>query len=202
MSSNVNAVLMDQQEIKAIQQDLGKQRLMGRSLDALIIDTDNYLTQPIDVPGHSPAGGYAHNKHQQNYKYIDQAGRLFLITGEEKYAQFTADLLTQYAHKYLALGFQVQRNSNPPGRLFHQMLNEHVWLLYSSLGYSCIKHWLTEAQRKHIVEQLFEPMLEVATVRYDFDFDRIHNHGVWAVAATAVCGVAIEQDKYIDLALH
>lgn len=202
MSSNVNAVLMDQQEIKAIQQQLGKQSLMGRSLDALIIDTDNYLTQPIDVPGHSPAGGYAHNKHQQNYKYIDQAGRLFLITGEEKYAQFTADLLTQYAHKYLALGFQVQRNTNPPGRLFHQMLNEHVWLLYSSLGYSCIKHWLTEAQRKHIVEQLFEPMLEVATVRYDFDFDRIHNHGVWAVAATAVCGVAIEQDKYIDLALH
>ncbi|WP_299668492.1 heparinase II/III family protein [uncultured Psychromonas sp.] len=202
MSSNVNAVLMDQQEIKAIQQQLGKQSLMGRSLDALIIDTDNYLSLVIDVPGHSPAGGYAHNKHQQNYKYIDQAGRLFLITGEEKYAQFAADLLTQYADKYLALGFQVQRNTNPPGRLFHQMLNEHVWLLYSSLGYSCIKHWLTEAQRKHIIEQLFEPMLEVATVKYDFDFDRIHNHGVWAVAATAACGAAIEQEKYIDLALH
>jgi len=193
---------MDQQEINAIQQQLGKPSLMGRSLDALIIDTDNYLSLAIDVPGHSPAGGYAHNKHQQNYKYIDQAGRLFLITGEEKYAQFTADLLTQYADKYLALGFQVQRNTNPPGRLFHQMLNEHVWLLYSSLGYSCIKHWLTEEQRQHIESQLFEPMLEVATVKYDFDFDRIHNHGVWAVAATATCGAAIGQEKYIDLALH
>ncbi|RBW43074.1 chondroitin lyase [Psychromonas sp. B3M02] len=202
MLSTVNAVLMNQQEVEAIQQELGKTSLMGRSLDALIKDTDKYLTLPIDVPGHSPAGGYAHNKHQQNYKYIEQAGRLFLITGEDKYAQFAAALLTQYADKYLVLGFQEQRNTNPPGRLFHQMLNEHVWLLYSSLGYSCIKHWLTEAQRQHIVKQLFEPMLEVATVKYHFDFDRIHNHGVWAVAATAACGAAIGQEKYIDLALH
>ena len=202
MPANANAVLMDQQEINAIQQELGKQSLMGLSLEALNNDTDNYLTLPIDVPGHSPAGGYAHNKHQQNAKYMDQAGRLFLITGEQKYATFTADLLTQYADKYLTLGFHEQLNTNPPGRLFHQMLNEHVWLLYASLGYSCIKHSLSDAQRKHIVEQLFEPMLEVATIKYNFDFDRIHNHGVWAVAATATCGAAIGQEKYIDLALH
>ena len=202
MPANINAVLMDPQEIDAIQQELGQKSLMGLSLAALINDTDSYLEHPIDVPGHSPAGGYAHNKHQKNGTYIDQAGRLFLITGDEKYAQFAADLLTEYADKYLELGFQVQRNTNPPGRLFHQMLNEHVWLLYASLGYSCISHWLSEAQRKHIVEKLFEPMLEVATVKYDFDFDRIHNHGVWAVAATAACGAAIGQEKYIDLALH
>jgi hypothetical protein len=193
---------MEQKEITAIQQELGKKSLMGVTLDALISDTDKYLLLPIDVPGHSPAGGYAHNKHQLNYKYIDQAGRLFLITGEEKYAQFAADLLTQYADKYLNLGFQEQRNTNPPGRLFHQMLNEHVWLLYASLGYSCISHWLSDSQKQHIITQLFEPMLEVATVKYDFDFDRIHNHGVWAVAATAACGAAIGQEKYIDLSIH
>ncbi len=193
---------MNQQEIETIQQELGKNSLMGKSLKALIGDTDSYLALDIDVPGHSPAGGYAHNKHQQNYKYIDQAGRLFLITGEDKYAQFTADLLTQYADKYLELGFQKQRNTNPPGRLFHQMLNEHVWLLYASLGYSCISHWLSDAQRQHIITRLFEPMLEVATVKYHFDFDRIHNHGVWAVAAVATCGAAIGQEKYIDLAIH
>ena len=202
MLSNLNSVLMEQKEITAIQQELGKKSLMGVTLDALISDTDKYLLLPIDVPGHSPAGGYAHNKHQLNYKYIDQAGRLFLITGEEKYAQFAADLLTQYADKYLNLGFQEQRNTNPPGRLFHQMLNEHVWLLYASLGYSCISHWLSDSQKQHIITQLFEPMLEVATVKYDFDFDRIHNHGVWAVAATAACGAAIGQEKYIDLSIH
>ena len=195
MPSNLNAVLLNPQEVESIQQELGKKSLMGQSLDRLIQDTDSYLTLPIDVPGHSPAGGYAHNKHVQNYKYIEQAGRLFLITGDEKYAEFATEVLTQYADKYLELDFQEQRNTNPPGRLFHQMLNEHVWMLYASLGYSCISHYLSDAQRQHIVERLFEPMLEVATVKYHFDFDRIHNHGVWAVAGVAACGAAIGQEK-------
>ncbi|PKF60573.1 chondroitin lyase [Psychromonas sp. psych-6C06] len=202
MQANLSTVLMDQEEINEIQQELGKASLMGKSLEQLIIDTDNYMALPLDVPGHSPAGGYAHNKHQQNGKYIDQAGRLFLITGDEKYAQFTANLLMQYADKYLKLGFQEQRNTNPPGRLFHQLLNEHVWLLYASLGYSCISHWLSATQRQEIIARLFIPLLDMSTVQYDFDFDRIHNHGIWAVASVAICGAAIGQDKYIDMSIH
>jgi len=202
MLSNLNSVLLNQQEITAIQQQQGTESLMGRSLKTLITDTDNYLTLPIDVPDQSEAGGYAHNKHKQNYQYINQAGRLFLITGDEKYAHFTADLLMQYADKYLTLGFHKQLNTNPPGRLFHQLLNEHVWLLYASLGYSCISHWLSAAQRQHITDRLFVPMLEMSTVQYDFDFDRIHNHGIWAVASVAICGAAIGQEKYIDMSIH
>ena len=202
MPSNSNSILLNQQEIESIQLELGKDSLMGRSLEALIRDTDKYISEGIDVPGHSPAGGYAHNKHTQNGKYIDQAGRLFLITGDEKYAQFTAELITGYADKYLDMGFHIPKNTNPPGRLFHQMLNEHVWMLYVGLGYSCISDWLSEEQRQHIIERLFEPMLEVATVKYDHDFDRIHNHGVWAVAGVAAIGAAIGQEKYIDLAIH
>ena len=202
MLSNLNSVLFHQDEITEIQQELGEKSLMGISLDALIRDTDSYIALPIDVPGHSPAGGYAHNKHQLNGKYIDQAGRLFLITGDEKYAQFTAELLMQYADKYLKLGFHEQRNTNPPGRLFHQLLNEHVWLLYASLGYSCISHWLSKEQQQHIIARLFIPLLDMSTVQYDFDFDRIHNHGIWAVASVAICGAAIGQEKYIDMSIH
>ncbi|RVU86650.1 chondroitin lyase [Leucothrix sargassi] len=202
MSSTTNPVLLNQQEIEAIQKELGKDSLMGQSLDALIRDTDKYMALGIDVPGHSPAGGYAHNKHTANGKYIDQAGRLFLITGDEKYAKFTADLITEYADKYLGMDFHEQKNTNPPGRFFHQMLNEHVWMVYVGLGYSCISAWLSEEQRQHIIEKLFEPMLEVATVKYDHDFDRIHNHGVWAVAGVAAIGAAIGQEKYLDLSIH
>ena len=202
MPSNLNPVLLNQEEIEAIKKELGKPSLMGQSLDALIRDTDKFMALGIDVPGHSPAGGYAHNKHTANAKYIDQAGRLFLITGEKKYAQFTADLITGYADKYLGMDFHEQKNTNPPGRFFHQMLNEHVWMLYVGLGYSCISAWLSEDQRQHIIEKLFEPMLEVATVKYDHDFDRIHNHGVWAVAGVAAIGAAIGQEKYVDLSIH
>ena len=188
MSYKVKPILLDQQEIEAIQQELGKESLMGQSLNALIRDTNNYLVLPIDVPSHSPAGGYAHNKHTHNGKYIDQAGRLFLITGDDKYAQFTADLLAQYADKYLEMGFHEQKNTNPPGRLFNQMLNEHVWMLYAGLGFSCISKWLSEEKRQHITERLIKPMLEVATVKYHYDCDTIHNHGIWAVAGIAACG--------------
>jgi len=202
MPSSTTPVLMNPQEIKAIQKELGKNSLMGQSLDALIRDTDKFMALGIDIPGHSPAGGYAHNKHTANAKYIDQAGRLFLITGKEKYAQFTADLITGYADKYLGMDFHEQKNTNPPGRFFHQMLNEHVWMLYVGMGYSCISAYLTEDQRQHIITKLFEPMLEVATVKYNHDFDRIHNHGVWAVAGVAAIGAAIGQEKYVDLAIH
>nr|CAA6825801.1 MAG: poly(beta-D-mannuronate) lyase (EC [uncultured Thiotrichaceae bacterium] len=202
MPDTPNAVLLNAQEIEALQQHLNTDSLMGLSLDTLMRDTDTYMQQPIDVPGHSPAGGYAHNKHVLNGKYIDQAGRLFLITGDEKYAQFTADLLNGYADKYLELGFQIAKNTNPPGRLFHQILNENVWLMYTSLGYSCVSHWMSEDQQQHIISRLFEPMLEVITEKYAHHFDTIHNHGIWSVAGAAACGAAIGQEKYIDLALN
>lgn len=83
MLAKPNAVLLNEEEVETLQQHLGKSSLMGQSLDALIRDTDRYLAQLIDVPGHSEAGGYAHNKHVLNGKYIDQAGRLFLITVDE-----------------------------------------------------------------------------------------------------------------------
>lgn len=202
MASESHSIFLNSPEIRAIAQELGKQSLMGRSLATLITETDQYLAEPIDVPGHSPAGGYAHNKHQRNAKFIDQAGRLFLITGDEKYAKFVMTLLTGYADKYLELGFQEQRNTNPPGRLFHQMLNEHVWMLYVGAGYSCVSHWMSEPERAHISAGLFKPMLELATEKYAHDLDRIHNHGIWGVAGAAVMGAAIGEDKYVDLAIH
>ncbi|RJG49929.1 heparinase II/III domain-containing protein [Motilimonas pumila] len=197
-----NAVLFTKEEITELQQELGRPSLMGKSLQDLIASTDAFISQPIEVPGHGEAGGYEHNKHKQNYQFINQAGRLFLVTGDEKYAQFCADLLSAYADKYLQLDFHIQRNTNPPGRLFHQILNEHVFLLYTSLGYSCISHWLSAQQRQHIIDGLFQPMLDMFTIKYDFDFDRIHNHGLWAVAAVAICGVATGQDKYVEMSIH
>ncbi|WP_411991580.1 heparinase II/III family protein [Agarivorans sp. DSG3-1] len=202
MLATTNAVLLDQQEITEISAQLGTNSLMGLSLAKMISDTQTYMAAPIEVPGHGEAGGYEHNRHKQNYQYINQAGRLFLITGDEQYAKFTAEILTEYADKYLGFGFHIQRNTNPPGRLFHQILNEHVWLLYSSLGYSCIKHWLNDEQRQHIESKLFQPMLDMFTVKYGHDFDRIHNHGLWAVAAVAICGLAIDKPEYVEMSVH
>ncbi|MUJ19032.1 heparinase II/III domain-containing protein [Aliivibrio fischeri] len=195
-------ILLTDAEIEQLHLEVGRSTLMGKTIEAHKKDVDAFMQLPLDVPGHGEAGGYEHNRHKQNYTYMNLAGRLFLVTKEEKYANFVKELLAIYADKYLTFNFHVQKNTNPTGRLFHQILNEHCWLLFTSLAYSCVASTMTEEERSTVVERIFEPMLDMFTVKYAHDFDRIHNHGIWAVAAVGICGLAIGKREYLDMSVY
>lgn len=195
-------ILLTEAEVELLRKEVGKPSLMGKSIEANRKELEAFIRLPLDVPGHGEAGGYEHNRHKQNYTYMNLAGRLFLITQEEKYAQFVKDLLAIYAEKYLTFDFHVQKNTNPTGRLFHQILNEHCWLMFTSLAYSCVASVMTEEERTAVVERIFEPMLDMFTVKYAHDFDRIHNHGIWAVAAVGICGLAIGKPEYLEMSVY
>ncbi|MGF1902514.1 heparinase II/III domain-containing protein [Aliivibrio sifiae] len=195
-------ILLTDAEIEQLHLEVGRSTLMGKTIEAHKKDVDAFMQLPLDVPGHGEAGGYEHNRHKQNYTYMNLAGRLFLVTKEEKYANFVKELLAIYAEKYLTFDFHVQKNTNPTGRLFHQILNEHCWLLFTSLAYSCVASTMTEEERSTVVERIFEPMLDMFTVKYAHDFDRIHNHGIWAVAAVGICGLAIGKREYLDMSVY
>lgn len=195
-------ILLTEAEIELLRKEVGKPSLMGKTIEAHRKQVDAFMRLPLDVPGHGEAGGYEHNRHKQNYTYMNLAGRLFLITQEQKYAQFVKDLLALYADKYLKFDFHVQKNTNPTGRLFHQILNEHCWLMFTSLAYSYVASEMTEEERTAVVERVFEPMLEMFTVKYAHDFDRIHNHGIWAVAAVGICGLAIGKREYLEMSVY
>lgn len=195
-------ILLTEAEVELLRKEVGKPSLMGKSIEANRKELEAFMLLPLDVPGHGEAGGYEHNRHKQNYTYMNLAGRLFLITQEEKYAQFVKDLLAIYAEKYLTFDFHVQKNTNPTGRLFHQILNEHCWLMFTSLAYSCVASVMTEEERTAVVERIFEPMLDMFTVKYAHDFDRIHNHGIWAVAAVGICGLAIGKPEYLEMSVY
>lgn len=195
-------ILLTEAEVELLRKEVGKPSLMGKSIEANRKELEAFMRLPLDVPGHGEAGGYEHNRHKQNYTYMNLAGRLFLITQEEKYAQFIKDLLAIYAEKYLTFDFHVQKNTNPTGRLFHQILNEHCWLMFTSLAYSCVASVMTEEERTAVVERIFEPMLDMFTVKYAHDFDRIHNHGIWAVAAVGICGLAIGKPEYLEMSVY
>ena len=201
MNNEISAVLLNADEVKALQEEVGRSSLMGKTIATMKKDVEAFMALDYDVPGHGEAGGYEHNRHKQNYNFMNLAGRLFLITKEEKYALFVKELLSLYADKYLQFDFHVQKNTNPTGRLFHQILNEHMWLMYASLAYSCVEQEMSEAEREHIVNNLFQPMLEMFTVKYAHDFDRIHNHGMWAVAAVGICGLAIGKREYLEMSV-
>ncbi len=195
-------ILLTEAEVELLRKEVGKPSLMGKSIEANRKELEAFMRLPLDVPGHGEAGGYEHNRHKQNYTYMNLAGRLFLITQEEKYAQFVKGLLAIYAEKYLTFDFHVQKNTNPTGRLFHQILNEHCWLMFTSLAYSCVASVMTEEERTAVVERIFEPMLDMFTVKYAHDFDRIHNHGIWAVAAVGICGLAIGKPEYLEMSVY
>ncbi len=96
-------ILLTEAEVELLRKEVGKPSLMGKSIEANRKELEAFMRLPLDVPGHGEAGGYEHNRHKQNYTYMNLAGRLFLITQEEKYAQFVKDLLAIYAEKYLTL---------------------------------------------------------------------------------------------------
>lgn len=186
----------------ALRQQWGQPGLMGRSIAALQSFLAPYLDQTCDIPGHGEAGSYAHNQHQLNYRVCETAGTLFQITGEQRYAACASNLLSRYADCYLQLGFQKAKNTNPAGRIFHQILNENMWLLSMSIGYGCIKETLTPTQREHIETQLLRPAVVMMTELYAHDFATIHNHGLWGVAAVGTCGLVIGDDHYVNMSIE
>ncbi len=188
-------------EMTALRQQSGQSGLMGRSIAALQSFLALHLDRPSDIPGHGEAGSYAHNQHQLNYRLCEAAGTLFQITGQERYAAYASDLLNRYADCYLQLGFQKAKNTNPAGRIFHQILNENMWLLSMSVGYGCIKGTLSAAQREHIETQLLRPAVTMMTELYAHDFATIHNHGLWGVAAVGTCGLVIGDERYVSMSI-
>ncbi len=57
--------------------------------------------------------------------------------------------------------------------------------------------------KKTLIENdLFKQMIELFVVTYGHDFDIVHNHGLWAVAAVGICGYAINDQDAVDKALY
>lgn len=196
-------LLLNFEEAAELRKELGKDSLLGKALTRDINQTDAYMAEVgIEVPGHGEGGGYEHNRHKQNYIHMDLAGRLFLITEETKYRDYIVDMLTAYANVYPSLESNTSRDSNPPGKIFHQTLNENMWMLYASCAYSCVYHTISEDEKTLIENDLFKQMIELFVVTYGHDFDIVHNHGLWAVAAVGICGYAINDQESVDKALY
>lgn len=175
---------------------------LGAALRAQIATLENMLVQPLTIPGHGEAGGPEHTQHKQNYLGINLAGRLALISGEPRYGDYALALLTGYADIYPSLGSATSKDSNAPGRLFHQTLNENMFWLYAVEGYHCVMPLLNAAQREHIETNLFQVMADDALNRHTRDFDIVHNHGIWSVAAAAISGYVLDDASLVEKALY
>jgi hypothetical protein len=164
---------------------------------------DLALTQELNIPLPADAGGgYTHEVHKRNYATMRDAGRLYLITQEQKYADLVRDMLFEYAAMYPTLPLHPQQKEQSPGKLFWQSLNEAVWLVYTIQGYDAVKDALTSDERETIENGVFIPMVQYLSEESPQTFDKIHNHGTWAVAGVGMAGYTLDKPEWVEKSLY
>ena len=87
------SVFLSKGEAAAIRDSAARYPLHETTLDSAKLVMDSAFAHPIDTPQPGEAGGYAHERHKQNYREMQLAGELFQITGDERYARFIRDML-------------------------------------------------------------------------------------------------------------
>ncbi|MCE5179616.1 MAG: alginate lyase family protein [Porphyromonadaceae bacterium] len=196
-------LLLTHSDVPYIRQNLNDTPLFYTSYKIVKNEIDEILNLPIDVPIPKDAGGgYTHERHKQNYKEMMQSGALYQISGEEKYAIFVREMLKEYAEMYPRLPLHPVTKSNYRGKIFWQGLNESVWLVYTAQAYDCIYDFLTIEERKYIENRLLYPMAEFLSKDNLSTFNRIHNHGTWAVVAVGITGYATGNKDLVDKSLY
>ncbi|KER80011.1 alginate lyase [Xanthomonas arboricola pv. celebensis] len=157
----------------------------------------------VDVPVPSdPGGGASHEQHKRNYQAIQAAGALYRLTGDRAYADYARDVLLAYARLYPTLGAHPAGRGQVPGRLFWQSLNDSVWLVYASQGYDAIRDTLSAQDRVTIDRDVFARMAHFLCDESADNFDKIHNHATWAVAAVGMTGYVLRDQALVDKALR
>ncbi len=164
---------------------------------------DILTQQKINVPLPADAGGgYTHEVHKRNYATIRDAGRLFMLTQNKKYADLVRDMLFAYADMYPNLSLHPKQKEQSPGKLFWQSLNEAVWLVYSIQGYDAVKVTLSQEERDRIENGVFIPMATYLSDESPQTFNKIHNHGTWAVAGVGMAGYVLDKPEWVEKSLY
>jgi hypothetical protein len=196
------SVIITRQEAVSIKADMAKYPLFVRSYEAMKSQVEAALRQSIEVPPPGEGGGYEHERHKQNYREMQQAGIYYTLTGDRKAVAFIRDMLLKYADLYPTLGRHPQARDQAPGKLFHQMLNETLWLTNAAMAYDCVYDGLTPEERARIEKDLFGPMIEWFTGENRKEFNRIHNHGTWTVCSIGLIGYVLGDQNLVDMALY
>jgi len=80
------------------------------------------------------------------------AGVIYQLSQDDKYAHYVRDMLLEYAKLYPTLDVHPKRKvkSQNPGKLFWQSLNEAMWLVYTIQAYDLVHDALSAANIKTI----------------------------------------------------
>lgn len=183
-------LLLTQDGVAALRAEMGKNPLVDKAFAQAKAVADKAVSEPVVVPQPlDVGGGYSHEKHKENYMQMYQAGVVYQLTGEKKYAEFVRRMLLDYAEIYPDLSLHPARFTKTPGKIFYQVLNEAVWLTFTANAYDCVYDHIPAAERERIETRLFRPMVEFMENGVPDNyraFNSMHNFGTWMAAGTGM----------------
>ncbi len=190
-------------EATTVRKGLNQSPLLSNSFSEIKKEVDAWIGKDVDVPvPKDPAGGYTHDKHKANYTLIFNAGVLYNLTGDVRYAKLVKDVLLKYARLNPTLKNHPEATSSSPGRIFWQALNDANWLVFAGMAYDLAYNGILPADRKTIETGAFKPEVDFITQDLKPWFNLIHNHGVWACAGVGIAGIATNNKEWVDMALY
>ena len=136
--------------------------------------------------------------HNQNIESARDAGLIYIITGETKYAEWARTVLIHYAENY---------SKYPPhggpaglGRITSQSLDEAVWLVNAAAAYDLIAdaQCMSDEDRNEIEKKLFLPAARHIR-NYPFG---IHNIQVWESVAMLMAGILADSHIFTMNAMN
>lgn len=177
--------------------------LFDRVLSATQSQVDIAIEKGIQVPiPKDMGGGYTHEKHKSNYRTMQNAGALYQITGEEKYAIYIKEMLLAYTAMYPNLPKHPTNRGYAVGKLFWQCLNDSNWMVYTSQAYDAIYNYLTADERHKIESEFLRPYADYISIENPKYFNRVHNHSTWGNAAVGMMALAMDDDQLLQRALY
>lgn len=196
-------LVLTSDDVAEIHTNLEQTPLFLSSMAAARAEVDAEIQFGIDTPiPKDYSGGYTHERHKKNYSVAQQAGALYLLTGEEKYAEYVREMLLQYAKMYPSLPLHPKPRSYARGKLFWQCLNDANWLMYMSQAYDAVHEYLSDDERLVLENELFRPFADHISVDSPQFFNRIHNHSTWGTAAVGMIGLVLDDDELVHRALY
>ncbi|MFC4700232.1 alginate lyase family protein [Glaciecola siphonariae] len=197
------SLILTKEGVEKIRDNLGKVPLFDATVEKIKAEVDKEIALGIDTPIPKDfSGGYTHYRHKQNFVIAQQAGALYQILQDEKYAIYVRDMLLQYEAMYKDLPVHPQVRSYAPGKLFWQCLNDSNWLVFMSQAYDTIYDFLSSEEREKLENNLFRPFADYISLANPAFYNRIHNHSTWGNAAVGMIGLVMDDQALIQRALY
>ncbi|KPZ52666.1 Alginate lyase [Pseudoalteromonas sp. P1-13-1a] len=182
-----------------------EQGKFANAFEALKAQVDEQIKGPISVPvPKDGGGGYTHEQHKKNYQLMYNAGVIYQLSQDEKYAHYVRDMLLAYAKLYPTLDVHPKRKvkSQNPGKLFWQSLNEAMWLVYTIQAYDLVHDALSDTNIKTIENDLLRPVALFLSQGQPSTFNKVHNHGTWATAGVGMAGYVLDESEWVEKSLY